>query len=118
MIIAKPSGDYIPNLFSEYEVLPADKYIKRIIKNAEYYAVVKGNKTIGTLIFHPYKKKSIKNEEDEEDEEDNGRYVDNREFYYLINGKKYSETYSNNYKDLVRFYEDYDKKKPEQLTLF
>ena len=115
MIIAKPSGDYTPNLFSDYEVLPADKYIKRVVKNAEYYAVVKGNKTIGTLIFHPYKKKPTKNEDDEDGD---NRYADNREFYYLINGKKYSETYSNNYKDLVRFYEDYDKKKPEQLSLF
>ena len=106
-LIAKASGDCLP---CEYEVLPADRYLKEIIPTADYYCEIK----FGVLAFIPYDEID---EDDDDEEVEESKFKDHRQFYYLINGKKYKTCYTSHYIDLVKFCKK-KKNKFEQLQLF
>lgn len=83
------------------ELKEADKYIKRVFPNAEYYV----DYELGALAFEPL-----------EDEE-----VDLKD-HTVINEKGYKGTFTSKYRDLVKNYEEntfeQNGEKFEQITLF
>ena len=98
--------------FKNHELKEADKYIKRVFPNAEFYIDYEH-----ALVF----------ERIGEDEEIN------LDYHTVINGVAYHAAFTNNHKDLVEFYDEeeikndkenkskvftYNGKKFEQETLF
>lgn len=102
-------GEYVGNnvygrfasFFKNYELKEADKYIKRVFPNAEYYV----DYELGALVFEPL-------ENEEVDLEDRT----------VINEKGYKGTFTSKYRDLVKNYEEntfeQNGEKFEQITLF
>lgn len=74
------------------EVIPSDKYIKRVFENAEYYFNDSVNNAVGA--FSPTDK--------------------GIDWCYMINGKKYILAFTSSYKKLVETFTE----RIEQLTLF
>lgn len=100
------------SFFKDHELKEADKYIKRVFPNAEFYIDYEH-----ALVF----------ERIGEDEE-----ID-LDYHTVINGVAYHAAFTNNHKDLVEFYDEveikndkekkskvftYNGKKYEQETLF
>ena len=100
------------SFFKNHELKEADKYIKRVFPNAEFYLDYEH-----ALVF----------ERIGEDEE-----ID-LDYHTVINGVAYHAAFTNNHKDLVEFYDEveikndkekksevftYNGKKYEQETLF
>ena len=93
-----------------YEVEDADKYCKRVIKNAKY--MIKNNSTCPyTQLIHPFPENKEVNLEKE------AYYVDEE-------GNIYTKTYTNNYDDLIKYYNESEKGKnkisdtEEQMDIF
>ena len=80
------------------EVVEADKYVKRVIPEAEYMSEWR---TGHVRAFYPIKSKN---------DEPQG-------YVYEINGKLYSTVSTNKHDELVEFYNK-ESKKPKQMTLF
>lgn len=89
------------SFFKNHELKEADKYIKRVFPNAEYYV----DYELGALVFEPL-------EDEEVDLED----------HTVINEKGYKGTFTSKYIDLVKNYEEntfeQNGEKFEQITLF
>jgi hypothetical protein len=89
------------SFLEKLELKKADKYIKRVFPNAEYYVDYK----LGALVFEPL-------ENEEVDLEDRT----------VINEKGYKGTFTSKYRDLVKSYEEntfeQNGEKFEQITLF
>lgn len=88
------------SLLDKLELKKADKYIKRVFPNAEYYV----DYELGALVFEPL-------ENEEVDLEDRT----------VINEKGYKGTFTSKYRDLVKNYEEntfeQNGEKFEQITL-
>lgn len=90
------------SFFKNYELKKADKYIKRVFPNAEYYV----DYELGALAFEPL-------EDEEVDLED----------HTVINEKGYKGTFTSKYRYLVKNYEEENTfeqnvEKFEQIMLF
>jgi hypothetical protein len=89
------------SFLDKLELKKADKYIKRVFPNTEYYV----DYELGALVFEP-----LENEE-----------VD-LEYRTVINEKGYKGTFTSKYRDLVKNYEEntfeQNGEKFEQITLF
>ena len=89
------------SFLEKLELKKADKYIKRVFPNAEYYV----DYELGALVFEPL-------ENEEVDLEDRT----------VINEKGYKGTFTRTYRDLVKNYEENtlerNGEKFEQITLF
>lgn len=89
------------SFLEKLELKKADKYIKRVFPNAEYYV----DYELGALVFEPL-------ENEEVDSEDRT----------VINEKGYKGTFTSKYRDLVKNYEEntfeQNGEKFEQITLF
>lgn len=89
------------SFFKNYELKEADKYIKRVFPNAEFYIDYEH-----ALVF----------ERINEDEEIN------LDYHTVINGVAYDGTFTSKYRDLVKNYEEntfeQNGEKFEQITLF
>lgn len=89
------------SFLDKLELKKADKYIKRVFPNAEYYV----DYELGALVFEPL-------ENEEVDLEDRT----------VINEKAYKGTFTNKYRDLVKNYEEnkfeQNGEKFEQIALF
>ena len=100
MLINNVYGRYA-TFFKNHELKEADKYIKRVFPNAEYYV----DYELGALVFEPL-------EDEEVDLED----------HTVINEKGYKGTFTSKYIDLVKNYEEntfeQNGEKFEQITLF
>lgn len=111
MLINNVYGRYA-SFFKDHELKEADKYIKRVFPNAEFYIDYEH-----ALVF----------ERIGEDEE-----ID-LDYHTVINGVAYHAAFTSNHKDLVEFYDEveikndkekkskvftYNGKKFEQETLF
>ena len=82
------------SFLDKLELKKADKYIKRVSPNAEYYV----DYELGALVFEPL-------ENEEVDSEDRT----------VINEKGYKGTFTSKYRDLVK---NYEENTFEQITLF
>lgn len=89
------------SFLDKLELKKADKYIKRVFPNAEYYV----DYELGALVFEP-----LENEEVD---------LENRT---VINEKGHKGTFTSKYRDLVKNYEEntfeQNGEKFEQITLF
>lgn len=89
------------SFLDKLELKKADKYIKRVFPNTEYYV----DYELGALVFEPL-------ENEEVDLEDRT----------VINEKGYKGTFTSKYRDLVKNYEEnkfeQNGEKFEQITLF
>lgn len=89
------------SFLKDRELKEADKYIKRVFPNAEYFV----DYELGALVFEPLK-------DEESDLEDRA----------VINEKAYKGTFTNKYRDLVKIYEEntfeQNGEKFEQIALF
>ena len=85
------------SFFKNYELKEADKYVKRVFPNAELYLDYEH-----ALVF----------ERIGEDEE-----ID-LDYHTVINGIAYDGTFTNNYNELVKYFDesDYEKKKSKVFT--
>lgn len=99
---------YMDNVYGRYasfldklELKKADKYIKRVFQNAEYYV----DYELGALVFEPLENEEV-----------------NLEDRTVINEKGYKGTFTSKYRDLVKNYEENtferNGEKFEQITLF
>lgn len=111
MLINNVYGRYA-SFFKNYELKEADKYIKRVFPNAEFYLDYEH-----ALVFERIR-------EDEEIDLD---------YHTVINGVAYDGTFTSNYNELVKYFDESDEsdcekkkskvftcngKKFEQETLF
>ena len=100
MLVNNVYGRYA-SFLDKLELKKADKYIKRVFPNAEYYV----DYELGALVFEPL-------ENEEVDLEDRT----------VINEKGYKGTFTSKYRDLVKNYEEntfeQNGEKFEQITLF
>lgn len=89
------------SFLDKLELKKADKYIKRVIPNAEYYV----DYELGALVFEPLENEEV-----------------NLEDRTVINEKEYKGTFTSKYRDLVKNYEEntfeQNGEKFEQITLF
>jgi hypothetical protein len=85
------------NKYCEFDVLGADKYVKRLFPNADYMVIEDSY----VMVL-------------ERSDEVHDKSTDYR--YYNINGKQYVSVYTNSYDYLKKAYKP--KKKYEQMTLF
>lgn len=89
------------SFFKNYELKEADKYIKRVFPNAEFYIDYEH-----ALVFERIR-------EDEEIDLD---------YHTVINGVAYDGTFTSNYNELVKYFDesvdesDYEKKKSKVFT--
>lgn len=85
------------SFFKNYELKEADKYIKRVFPNAEFYIDYEH-----ALVF----------ERIGEDEE-----ID-LDYHTVINGVAYDGTFTSNYNELVKYFDesDYEEKKSKVFT--
>lgn len=81
------------SFFKNYELKEADKYIKRVFQNAEFYIDYEH-----ALVF----------ERIDEDEEIN------LDYHTVINGVAYHAAFTNNHKDLVEFYDEVEIKNDKE----
>ena len=100
MLINNVYGRYA-SFFKDHELKEADKYIKRVFQNAEFYIDYEH-----ALVF----------ERIGEDEK-----ID-LDYHTVINGVAYDGTFTSKYRDLVKNYEEntfeQNGEKFEQITLF
>lgn len=108
MLINKCYGRYA-SFFKNHELKEADKYIKRVFPDAEFYIDYEH-----ALVFERIR-------EDEEIDLD---------YHTVINGVAYDGTFTSNYNELVKYFDEsdcekkkskvftYNGKKFEQETLF
>lgn len=96
MLINNVYGRYA-SFFKSYELKEADKYIKRMFPNAEFYIDYEH-----ALVFERIR-------EDKEIDLD---------YHTVINGVAYDGTFTSNYKDLVKYLDESDceKKKSKVFT--
>lgn len=89
------------SFLDKLELKKADKYIKRVFQNAEYYV----DYELGALVFEPLENEEV-----------------NLEDRTVINEKGYKGTFTSKYRDLVKNYEENtferNGEKFEQITLF
>lgn len=96
MLINKCYGRYA-SFFKSYELKKADNYIKRVFPNAEFYLDYEH-----ALVFERIR-------EDEEIDLD---------YHTVINGVAYDGTFTSNYNELVKYFDESDceKKKSKVFT--
>lgn len=92
MLINNVYGRYA-SFFKDHELKEADKYIKRVFPNAEFYIDYEH-----ALVF----------ERIGEDEE-----ID-LDYHTVINGVAYHAAFTNNHKDLVEFYDEVEIKNDKE----
>lgn len=89
------------SFLEKLELKKADKYIKRVFPNAEYYV----DYELGPLVFEPLENEEV-----------------NLEDRTVINEKGYKGTFTSKYRDLVKNYEEntfeQNGEKFEQIMLF
>lgn len=84
------------SFFKDYELKEADKYIKRVFQNAEFYIDYEH-----ALVFERIR-------EDEEIDLD---------YHTVINGVAYDGTFTSNYNELVKYFDESDcEKKKSKIS--